>query len=111
MPDEDHRAVLRGDRALRDCHVVRKRDGRILDNRDRIAILLERFVVPIQPDPSTKPPCTSTMFLTVIEVFVCAIRSFPILNMIVMIASALIRVLALVAIALCFIELSYLESA
>jgi hypothetical protein len=40
------------------------------------------------------------MFFTTVDVFVCAIRSFPMLNMIVMIASALIRVLTLIAIAL-----------
>src|SRR5712691_6986922 len=51
------------------------------------------------------------MFFTTVDVFVCAIRSFPMLNMIVMIASALymIRVLTWIAIALCFIGLSLLE--
>src|ERR1700731_1689723 len=44
MTDEDDRAVLRCDCALRDHHVVRQRDGRILDDCDRVAVLLQGFV-------------------------------------------------------------------
>src|SRR5579859_1558678 len=44
MTDEDHRTVLRGDCALRDRHVVCERDGRVLDNRDRVAVLLQGFI-------------------------------------------------------------------
>ena len=44
MADENHRAVLRGKCPLRDRHVIRQRNGRILDDRDGIAVLLQGFV-------------------------------------------------------------------
>src|SRR5262249_55926650 len=44
MADEDDGAVLRGERALRYRHVIGQRDGRILDDRDRVPVFLEGFV-------------------------------------------------------------------
>src|SRR6202045_5155368 len=51
MTDEDHWAVLRCDCAFRDRHVVCQRDGRILDNRDRVAVLLQGFVDALPTGP------------------------------------------------------------
>src|SRR5260370_23679158 len=45
------RAVLLADRGLRDSYVSWQRDGRILDNRDRVAVLLQSFVDALPTGP------------------------------------------------------------
>lgn len=44
VADQNHRTVLRGNRPLRDCHVICERGGWILDDGDRLALLLQDFV-------------------------------------------------------------------
>src|SRR5215831_18192520 len=51
MANEDHRAILCGQRPLGDGDIVRQRPGGMLDDRNRVALLLERPVdaLPARP--------------------------------------------------------------
>src|SRR5437660_4870595 len=44
MADQNHRAVLRGKRSLSYRHIICQREGRILDDRDSVAVSLQGFV-------------------------------------------------------------------
>src|ERR1700738_1217968 len=63
MPDKDDWAILRGNDPLCYGHVVGERESGILHDGNVVAFLLQYVVNPSHPEPSTKPPWISTMFL------------------------------------------------
>jgi len=56
MADQNHRTVLRGQRAFRDRDVIRQRIGRILNDRDGLAVLLEQVIDALPTGAVHEPP-------------------------------------------------------
>src|SRR5207302_7074599 len=63
VTDEQYGAALRGDRALRHRDVVSQRQRGVLHDHYVVPVLLQDPYTAAQPEPSTKPPWTRTIFL------------------------------------------------